>query len=140
MSEKRKKGRPPNEGKDELKEILYERLEHHLRTCEIPHISIFISQNLDLILEYGYESAKLFLYDNEDFSTLLKAAKHKRIGTMLEGIVNGTKNVTGCIFALKQDGFRDYQEHAVVKKNYSKKDLKEKTLDELREEIRLRTK
>jgi len=130
--------RPENEGKAELKKILIERLLDHIRNRKIPHISIFIADNIELALEYGYTAVEQFLYDNQEFSSLLKTGKHKRVSHIYQGILEGKIPPAAGIFALKQDGYTDKQTvdmNTTIKAD-DEKAIKDMSTEDLMEIIR----
>lgn len=107
---KNKGGRPPKYSKQQLNKLI-KAFEDYIEFNDIPIIAEFaIKHNV----------TRTYLYERDEFMTLLKKAIRKKISGLERNALNGKVNVSMAIFSLKQLGWSD------------KKDITHhKTLDEL---------
>jgi len=100
MKHKNPGGRPKKWSDKEI-ELIRAKLNEYINKTQIPIIAEFAYKN-NLLRES--------LYDNEEFSTLLKKCIYKKQVMLEKGTLIGQLNPAMAIFSLKQIGWRDKQE------------------------------
>lgn len=86
------------------REALATALEQYIAETPVPILAEFASQQL-VTRELLYEW-------DEPFPTLVKRCSTKKEAALERAMLGGNLNVTGCIFSLKQLGWRDRVEHS----------------------------
>jgi len=112
-------GRPPKYSKEKLKELA-EKFAEYIESTSIPIIAEFA---------YTNDIDRTALYDNEEFSTLLKKCIAKKEAQLEKGVLAGKLNPAMGIFSLKQLGWSDKREIKITSDDETKKKL-ERTFDE----------
>jgi hypothetical protein len=118
---KTKRGPPKNNGKHpggrpveytpEVCASIIKKTEMYIKSVEIPS-KARLAYNLNI----PYQA----LYEHKEFSDILKRLEMKREAGLEELMLSGQTNVsTGCIFALKQLGWKDKHELEVTEKKYT---------------------
>ena len=95
-----KVGRPPKMQEHDI-ELLKEKFRQYIDETDIP-----------IIVEFAYKNEldKRYLYERQEFSTLLKQCIQKKEAALEKGTLTGALNPAMAIFSLKQLGWRDKQE------------------------------
>lgn len=111
-----KGGRPPKLTSNEM-EILVEKFKEYIGKTDIPIIAEFAYMN---------DIDRTWLYDQKQFSTLLKKCVAKKETALERGVLNGTLNATMGVFSLKQLGWKDRAEKIIFvdPKSLSESELK----------------
>ena len=95
-----KVGRPPKLQEHDIEEIKL-KLKQYIDETDIPIIAEFAYLN---------DVDRRYLYERQEFSTLLKKCVDKKESVLEKGTLTGTLNPAMAIFSLKQLGWRDKQE------------------------------
>ncbi len=108
-------GRKPRFSKAELQDIIAQYRAYIVET-DIPVVSEFA---------YRMKIPRHYLYGNEELREVTDWLVLKKSAALERGMVTGTLPVAGCIFALKQLGWKDHQEveTVVIDKKKIKKEL-----------------
>lgn len=112
-----KVGRPPKVKEVDMPELV-EKFRTYIEETDIPIVAEFA---------YTNDLDRRWLYERQEFSTLLKKCVDKKEVALERGMLTGSLNATGSIFSLKQLGWRDKEAKIVFvdPKTLSDKELKE---------------
>jgi hypothetical protein len=95
-----KVGRPPKIPEQDMLELV-QKFAQYIDETDIPIIAEFAYKN---------DVPRVWLYDRQEFSALLKKCIDKKEAALEIGTLKGTLNPAMAIFSLKQMGWRDKQE------------------------------
>lgn len=112
-----KVGRPPKIKETEMPELV-RKFEEYIDNTEIPILAEFAYQN---------NVTRPWLYDQQEFSTLIKKCIDKKEVALERGTLNGTLQPTMAVFSLKQLGWKDRESKIVFvdPKTLTDKELRE---------------
>ena len=99
-----KVGRPPKISEEDMPELV-QKFADYIDDNDIPILAEFAYKN---------DLTRPWLYDQEEFSTLIKKCIDKKEVALERGTLTGTLNAPMAIFSLKQLGWSDKQEHAIT--------------------------
>lgn len=116
-----KRGRPFKYPENEM-QALVEKFERYIEETDIPILAEFAYQN---------NVTRPWMYDQPEFSTLIKKCMDKKEVALEKGMLTNTLNSTGSIFSLKQLGWRDKEAKVVFvdPKTLSDEELKKLIAD-----------
>ena len=88
----------------------------------------YIEENdIPIVNEFAYRQkiSKQILYDYPELRELTELANLKKTAAYERGMISGDLQTAGCIFALKQHGWKDRQEieNVIIDKKKAKKEL-----------------
>jgi hypothetical protein len=111
----KKAGRKPKHSPAEI-EILKAEFLEYIETNEFPKINEFA---------YMKRINRQLLYENKELRELTELANLKKTAAYEKGMIDGSLQTAGCIFALKQHGWKDRQEveTVIIDKKKAKREL-----------------